>query len=275
MNPTSCIDSFVDELVKIASRKSEKDNRKLYGGLAAGGLAPTVANRGFGHAFMATNKPDIGGTEGDASKVLAKFRDIKHSMGLGKTNVDLNVDPHAPRGSEAMIVGKHTLPGITFKEQAEPAGFTVRTPAGTKESLLAHELGHVANHSRWGKGFTGVGSLSRVLSTGGLRVGTRVVPFVPTTASAMAATDKNTSWKPGIINAAAAAPMLFDEGAASTRAVRHLVKAHGLTGGLAKSAPLLAGFGTYAAYGLTPLAITGGRKLWHRHQAKLQAKKRA
>jgi hypothetical protein len=60
--------------------------------------------------------------------------------------------------------------------------------------------------------------------------------------------------------------MLADEGMASARAIKHMTKTHGLGKGLWKSKSLAPAFGTYAALGLTPLAITAGRKLLNRHR---------
>lgn len=139
--------------------------------------------------------------------------------------------------------------------------FVVGAPPQTPESMIAHELGHVKNHSRWGLGFTAGSGISRRLSTTGAPI-----------AAGIAAGQENPNWTPGLVQAGISAPMLLDEAAASARAGKHLVSKYGLGQGLKKALPLAPAFGTYAAMGLSPLAITAGRKLYRRYKTKQQEK---
>ena len=138
-----------------------------------------------------------------------------------------------------------------------PGEFAVMAPHNPSEAAMAHEFGHVRNHSKWGKNFTNIGGLSRQVAMMGAPI-----------AGAVAAGQDEPSWTPGLVQAGLASPMLFDEAAASARAAKYLTKHHGLRKGLGHAAKLAPAFGTYAAMGLTPLAITAGRKLYNRHQEK-------
>ena len=138
-----------------------------------------------------------------------------------------------------------------------PGEFAVMSPPNASESAMAHEFGHVRNHSKWGKNFSQIGALSRGASQLGAPI-----------AGAIAAGQDDPSWTPGLVQAGLSAPMLVDEAGASLRAAKYLTKQHGLRKGLGQAAKLAPAFGTYAALGLTPLGITAGRKLYRRHQEK-------
>jgi len=115
-------------------------------------------------------------------------------------------------------------------------------PPGTDESVIAHEVGHKRLHNALG--------LPATIASGLSRLSMLTAPIT----GAWAGATKEPTRLPGYIQAAAALPMLLDEGAATAQALWHMGKQHGLKG-LAQSWPLLPAFGTYAGYSLAPLGV--------------------
>lgn len=147
--------------------------------------------------------------------------------------------------------------------------FTVGLAPNASEAVMAHELGHAQNAKMMGRlraPFSALKSLANMGLYSGPRILGRSIPLLPAAASAYAATDGDPSWTPAIGTAALGAPALLEEGMASGRAAGHLIRQHGLGGGLRRSLPLAAAYGTYAAAPLAPAAITGIRKLVKRHK---------
>lgn len=171
-----------------------------------------------------------------------KFRDLAKHMGEDKVKLI--------RGGYGAGMGY---------VKGKPA---VILPRGTSEAIAGHELGHAKNWNTIERLF-GQKGRERLF---GARVGTTGLGSVTTMPlSALAATDPDASWTPGAIQAGIYAPTLLDEGLASAHSLRALMQRHGVLKGLRQGSSLAPAFATYGAIGLTPAAITGGRKLWRRY----------
>ena len=121
-------------------------------------------------------------------------------------------------------------------------------PAGTQDAAIAHEMGHKKLHDLLGKAFS--------YASGASRLAMKLAPVM----GAWAASSKEPTSLPGLIQAILTTPMLIDEAGATAQALYHQVKQHGLQG-LAKAWPLVPALGTYASNALMPLAIGKMRQL--------------
>jgi hypothetical protein len=217
---------------------------------ALGGAAtPIAVNTGAGVAYQAMSPPQTGSEDFSNKK---NFRALEKAMGLSGTE-------HR----------KHLGGAGMGYVQGRP---TVFLPPGVSEATAAHELGHAKN---WEAARRLVGSKGRdaLLSARLLSMMGGVDSAIPL--SAYAAADSDMSWTPAAIQAGLFAPTLVDEGLASLHAARHLVNRHGLIKGVGRSASLLPAYGTYAALGLSPAAITGGRKAWKSYSDKKDKKNKS
>jgi hypothetical protein len=123
-----------------------------------------------------------------------------------------------------------------------------------REAVLAHEIGHYKNQLRFPKGYHKVQNLSRLLYGGaGGRLATSAL------ATMIAAGTPTPTYAPAVVGGAIAAPVLFEEAAASARAVKHMVKRHGAKGAL-RSLGLLPAFATYLAPALVAALVARQRK---------------
>lgn len=243
------INGFSDEIEKIATRKKkpaeEKDlSAAQRGFLGAGGsqMAMGLAQRLNNAAINDPVDRGISGTE----------------QLLGDTARKMKVDPPRYFHHGAAQMGWMTPEGQAASNAdllRKDLRHYVAAPTSASEAAIAHELGHIKNDRLWGP----VGRKLNVMSR-------NAAPLTGVAGSAIAATEKDPSWRPGLTSAAVAAPMLIDEGLASARAAKHLIGQRGLVRGVGQSLRLLPGYASYAAAGLAPLAITALRK-------KLRAKK--
>lgn len=239
MRVADLLQGFVDEIEKIAApqrpEKPEKPESRV-GSALAGAAAPIVANTAMaGAAYPFMNDRNRSGEE---TRNLAKR--VHQGMGA-PPEVTFQDTGHKP-----------------MAQAYDPINRKVLHSTGSREAVIAHELGHAKNYaSKLRKPLMGGRALGTYLGGG-------------TTAAitgAMAAGDKDPSWTPGLVNLGINAPILADEAVASGRALRYMTKQHGLLKGLAKSAPLAPAFGSYAAIAGTPLAITAYRK--HKQKQKV------
>ncbi len=173
------------------------------------------------------------GDKGKDLRQIARADQIREQMG-GIGRDELTYDMKSGRGPAVAVGGPK---------------YNVHIPDNAKESIIGHELGHIKNDKMWGKVGRGINTASRM----GSSLGALPAAFA-------AGYSDEPSWTPGLLQAGVSAPMLIDEGLASARSVKHMVKQHGLWKGLNKSKVLAPAFGTYAAMGATPLAITAVRK---------------
>lgn len=279
MNIAPRMDSFADELRKIAKVKSKQERADEKIRRTQLGVATPALGIMAGHLFMGGNTDE----KLDPTENHFRARKVQQGMGLMDTPTHVAIgdkgnnqawmksfenQPSMERSISTKAERHHSIPNADLYAQEGPSTkrYAVHVPRQAKESVTAHEFGHVANHSKWGKNFSRIGDLSRKLMdarVGGVR--THALPIIT---SGMAAGSDEPSWAPGAVNAAVAAPMLFDEAAASGRALKYMTKQHGVAKGLWKSKALAPAFGTYAALGLSPLAITGARKAWKKHKEK-------
>lgn len=240
-------------MFKIAKARSSKkkddetpEMRALIGAGAA--VSPAVLNHA---AVQATHlADDILKEKTDFSK-KQNFRRLADAM--GESDVKLL------RGAPGTGAGM----GYAGERRA------VVLPVGTSEATAGHELGHAKN---WRTVEDLLGQSGRKGMWMGRLLGTQFGTKTMAPLAASAALDDDASWLPGSIQAGIYAPTLLDEGLASTHALRHLIKRHGVTSGLRQGLSLAPAFGTYGAIGLTPLGITAGRKAWRRYSQNSDSK---
>ncbi len=260
------VPSFCDELAKIAVVTQQPQE----GSDNAEHLMGQVA-KGVGGAYVASKTPGLIGRQVmktiplDTPMTEQRMGEMAKGMGV-KTPVHYVKEPRMgansahmwwdPKSGMAQMAAKQM--GWSPDSMPKAPGHVVAGHPHLNETILAHELGHAKNYEQLGKGWrTGVG-----LSTG---IGRLSNPIT----SGIAAGQDDPSWKPGLVQAGISAPMLLEEGMASARATRHLMKQHGMGGGLSRGGKmLLPAFSTYAAQAGMPLAITGARKLWRKATGK-------
>jgi hypothetical protein len=172
---------------------------------------------------------------------IARVDKIREQMGVKRDELKYHVD-------------SGRSPAIMLEEGAKP---TMHVPSNTKESVIAHEFGHIKNDKLWGKRGRKLNTGSRAISALG------ALP-----AAYYAGWDDDPSYKPALAQAAVSAPMLIDEGIASGRAIKHLMKQHGKLKGLKKSMILAPALATYGLAAGAPLAITAGRKYLNKKKEK-------
>lgn len=134
---------------------------------------------------------------------------------------------------------------------SEFSGERVNIPLHTGDAVIAHELGHAVNAAIYNRTKGLLKFMPHAYNASTALSGAVLMP-----ALSAAARDKNPTYKPGVIQAILASPMVAEEAAASARAVSHLVKEHGLGKGVLKSLPLVPAFATYASIASAPLIVT-------------------
>jgi len=230
-------------------------------------------------------------SEATTREAKAQMALMGTSAGLGVTVMALMKSPGQPGTAEAMTSHVHEMakkmglpeavnvltPG-SFQESGwspyyNPLEKEVNIPLHTRDSIIAHELGHAKNDllaAQAGLGvrlpYQGVEMLSRIAS------GLTLAPTLAASASS-----KVPSYKPGVIQAILSSPMILEEAAASARATAHLMEQHGTGKGLFKSLPLVPAFATYLAVGGAPLLVTylRKRKLLQEHEREVASRKKA
>jgi len=238
---------FRDELEKIAKRrKTEKapertDGQRILGGLGGGAAVLGANTAGALGGMKMMHDPAQRWTEPSIQN-MAQQMGHKGPLGVSMPERMNWTDP---------MTQPHYRPAGMMGE-ANPV---VNIPQGTHASAAAHEVGHAINHERWGKviGRKNLGMLSGTLAN---KVG---IPSAIGTSVYAGGADKP-SYVPALANAAIWAPRMADEGMASARAAKYLMKQHGLMKGLGKSMPLAPAFASYGALAGTPLAITAIRR---------------
>jgi uncharacterized protein YcfJ len=234
MNITDLIPSFTDELEKLAQvGESKKEKGPDVRGALAGAVAPGLAATAFG----ATALPFAN----DLSKSTSQTQNLASKVRAGMG---------APKDTTFVDMGHHPA-----NNAYNPITKQVMHSTGSREAILAHELGHAKNYA---------GKLRNPLIGG--RLASRLVGGGGTAAltGAIAGGQEDPSWTPGMVNLGLNAPVLADEAMATGRALKYMTKQHGVLKGLGRSAALAPAFGSYAAIAGTPLAITAYRK----HKAK-------
>lgn len=235
--------------------EKEKGTHPVVKGLkAVGGLVgATAAQMAAGHVAMS----------GEGTRGKHDYGKDHNSRSLAKRMGEKNV-PLAPKDA------RHVGPGMGFlRTRSKKKGGTGKgiqpglfLPKGTSEAIAAHEVGHLKN---WRAIRDLLGEKGMTQLAMGSYLGFAGAQLTGLPATMYAAGSDDPSWVPAVAHTALATPRLLDEAAASLHAVKHLVGEHGLLKGLQSSARLLPAYGTYAAVGAAPLAITALRKyLKHR-----------
>ena len=261
-------DMTSSELGQVAkmvwSEKKAEDDKKLEkekgtplgvkGLKGVGGVAgATAAQMAAGHVAMS----------GEGTRGKQDFGKDHNSRSLAKRMGEKNV-PLAQKAD------RHVGPGMGFlRTRSKKKGGTGKgiqpglfLPKGTSEAIAAHEVGHLKN---WRAIRDLLGEKGMTQLAMGSHLGFAGAQLTGLPATMYAAGSDDPSWTPAVMHTALATPRLLDEAAASLHAVKHLVGEQGLLKGLGSSARLLPAFGTYAAVGAAPLAITALRKyLKHR-----------
>lgn len=226
-----------------------------------GAAVPTAAGLAASSAYRAmepTEAPNAG----------FRARNVGEQMGLGKDMPEIRTNLS---GQNYAFTGGN-IPD-NMKQRVRAAGLPthdmVNVAHNAPEATIAHEMGHIKNGRFWRRMGLGLhAQVARGLSSKAmgarLPIGGMRIPIGPAVGSAYAAGAEDPSWAPAAAWAGVSAPTLMGEAAASGRAVGHMVRQHGVMRGLARSSHLLPAFGTYAAAGLSPLAITA----WRKHKAK-------
>ena len=208
-------------------------------------------------AEAATKKPSVtleivlrnakgaGGAAAPAlgSSIMSALYGLGGSSGRGDIRTQLKAREIAKEmGVSGSMSGKGKEPSYDWMNKE------LNIPAGTQDAAIAHEVGHKKLHDLLGKAFS--------YASGASRLAMKLAPVM----GAWAASSKEPSLLPGLIQAALTTPMLIDEAAATAQALYHQVKQHGLEG-LAKAWPLIPALGTYASNALMPLGIAKMRQL--------------
>lgn len=220
----------VAEDIKAKRRAELLDNAALdkaqltLSAIGGGGLAASLA--------LMKNPLESGGTP----ETLRRVQEMAAKMGLGAIGVSTPVGRERFSWNPAFLP-KHNLVSI---------------PVRTRDSLIAHELGHAKNFEAlqaFGEQVVGKYYKAQEASrTWGK------YSLIPTTLLAAGSASK--SYAPGVIQAILTSPMIAEEVAASARATAHLIREHGVGKGLVKSLPLVPAFATYAVVAGAPLLIT-------------------
>jgi hypothetical protein len=239
--------AFVDEMRKIAASKEEAAEERQ--GKAAIGVMG--ANLGAFATVMALMKSPS--QPGEAGAMRAHVKAMASKM-----KVPSSVEVSTPSGSE----------GHGWSPFYDPGSKSVNIPLHSRDSIIAHELGHAKNDqvlANLGSDvpYQVVQAISRIGSN---------ISLIPTVG--MAAKDEKMSYTPGIIQAIISSPMIAEEAAASSRATAHLIREHGVGKGVWKSLPLLPAFATYATIAGAPLLVTYlRRRAAEKEKAKVKEKK--
>lgn len=244
--------AFADELQKIAEEKKDSKLRKVVRG-GVGVLMPILAGGSAGAAFEGLENKNKGPI---LRSTRARVQEVAKAMGVSDVGY---INSSSVPGPAAGYTDTFRRAKAGFADLGDKADkfmfpfnrkeFSVNIPYRSSEAVIAHELGHVRTMKRLGLPYIALGGLSRMSAKPGTLL-----------SSAYAAGQEKPTYTAGALQAGLAAPMLVDEVAASAQAVNHMRKRYGWKKGLAKSTQLLPAFGTYAAIGLTPLAITALRK---------------
>lgn len=238
--------SFSAELRKIAAeeappKKKDTTAKKIVRGSLGGFVAPTVVNK----ALLLHALDPVSSRPADIAKTRRNVKNVAARMGVSDFDTFNNPAMGAAAGPrEAMpgnIRGKHS--------------HFVNIPGGGREATIAHELGHVRNLKRLGMPYAVLQGITRGTAIPGSAI-----------ASMYSAGKEDPTYTPGLVQAGLSAPMMGEELSANVQAARYMSKRYGVRKGLSKSKHLVPAMGTYAAVGLSPLAITAIRK-------KLRAKK--
>ena len=235
------------QLLKLAAsnRGSEREEPEDIAVTAAKGLAgaaaPIAANTGAALALEAMpsyRKPDVDFSD------ATNFDKLKRQMGESGVALERDLYDGAAMG---------------YDDAGKATAFL---PKNTSEAIAGHEIGHAKN---WRKvrDLLGQRGHDALWKARGMATNLGASTVMP--AGFAAAVDPDASWAPGALQAGLYAPTLIDEGLASAHSLRNLVKEHGWSKGLRRGGALAPAFATYGAIGLTPAAITAGRKAWRRY----------
>lgn len=200
-------------------------------GLFVSGLFTRLNAAAFGEAVRA--QVEVGKmSPGDAERIVAEYNKAnpKHTVDYKKITEPLGAHYTDFDTEVARREGK-------LKMRAKPL---VAASDEAAEAILRHELGHAANWKHIPEKLKPTAAVIRGLGFAGS-------PLV--SAAMLFSGDEETradAWKATAIGGA---PTLIDEGLASLRAAKDMIKSDGFKKGLKKALPLLPAYGTY----LSPL----------------------
>jgi hypothetical protein len=248
MNTTTAL-AFADELQKIAAAKKPKKLTPLQEEEAA---QKRVLRGAGGVAGMAAGTTGLGMLALSPSKNPATNENVAAIKQHMKVRGPVDVERPGMFDFGMSGRGSYAKPREFTGQKGNSSIFLGR---GAGEAVAAHEMGHVKNWQKAGKGV--MGRIARYAN-----LPARIRPIqqgLPIGSMAYSAGADDPSLTPAAINAGVFAPALVDEAMASGRAVGYMTKKHGLGKGLMRSSKLLPAFGTYATMAGAPLAVAAYR----------------
>jgi len=184
--------------------------------------------------------------------------EMQHAMGL-KNPIKVRVPtPFTENPHPASVFNPlgGTLDPYYFGSELGPIRPHVSIPLRSRDSIIAHEIGHALND----QGMKRLGKIPHSLYKVVENTSRGASPLASMWATTRSVADRDPTYKPALVNLVVQAPMLLEEAVASARAVKHFAGQHGLKGGLKKSFPLAPAFATYALGTVLPFGVTAWRK---------------
>jgi hypothetical protein len=232
-------------------RSFQNEMRKMAAESAEGKLRPSSKD------FEVADRAQLGMLGGSVGGYVASLALLKSPSSPGTAGEMVrHIEQMAKEMKVPEVINAVTPKGSDkggWSPSYHPDSKAVNIPLHTRDAAIAHELGHAKSHLALDPAIRRVSEALQTISRIGSRVTAAPLTF-------LAATDKDMSYKPGVLQAIISSPMVIDEAVASAHATAHLISQHGAGKGIWKSLPLVPAFATYLALAGTPMLVTYMRR---------------